>query len=98
MTQPLPWFAFHIAKYLGETMGLDTEGHGAYLLLILHYYATGTAPKDSDRILASITKLSPERWAADSARCRPAFRDDLAHHSDLKSPTHSEMMSPTLPG
>jgi len=35
---------------------------------------------------------------ADSARCRPAFRDDLAHHSDLKSPTHSEMMSPTIPG
>lgn len=36
--------------------------------------------------------------AADSDRCRPGFRDDLAHHSDLKSPTRSEMMSPTIPG
>jgi hypothetical protein len=35
---------------------------------------------------------------ADSARYRPAFRDDLAHHSDLKSPIRSEMMSPTIPG
>ncbi len=39
-----------------------------------------------------------ELTLADSARCRPAFRDDLAHHSDLKSPTHSEMMSPSNPG
>lgn len=37
-------------------------------------------------------------WLADSDRCRPGFRDDLAHHSDLKSPTRSEMMSPTIPG
>ncbi|MCA1502167.1 MULTISPECIES: hypothetical protein [unclassified Bradyrhizobium] len=41
---------------------------------------------------------APAFILADSARCRPAFRDDLAHHSDLKSPTHSEMMSPTVPG
>jgi hypothetical protein len=33
-------------------------------------------------------------YVADSDRCRPGFRDDLAHHSDLKSPTHSGMMSP----
>jgi hypothetical protein len=35
---------------------------------------------------------------ADSARCRPPFRDDLAHQSDLKSPTHSETISPAIPG
>ncbi|WP_456771804.1 hypothetical protein [Bradyrhizobium sp. USDA 4369] len=39
-----------------------------------------------------------EDQIADSDRCRPGFRDDLAHHSDLKSPTRSEMMSPTIPG
>ncbi|MCD9898257.1 hypothetical protein QIH85_43090 [Bradyrhizobium japonicum] len=26
-------------------------------------------------------------WCADSARCRPPFRNDLAHRSDLISPT-----------
>ncbi len=35
---------------------------------------------------------------ADAARCRPPFRDDLAHHSDLKSPTRSETTSPAIPG
>jgi hypothetical protein len=28
-----------------------------------------------------------QRLGADSARCRPPFRNDLAHHSDLMSPT-----------
>ena len=35
---------------------------------------------------------------ADSARCRPPFRSDLAHRSDLISPAISEMISPTIPG
>ncbi|WP_234685094.1 hypothetical protein [Bradyrhizobium monzae] len=42
--------------------------------------------------------LWPDAVRADSDRCRPGFRDDLAHHSDLKSPTRSEMMSPAIPG
>ena len=45
-------------------------------------------------IAFSVYRVMP----ADSDRCRPGFRDDLAHHSDLKSPTRSEMMSPTIPG
>ncbi|OSJ19093.1 hypothetical protein BST63_02295 [Bradyrhizobium canariense] len=28
----------------------------------------------------------------------PWFRDDLAHHSGLKSPTRSETISPGIPG
>ena len=52
--------------------------------------SAGTHPADNAFVTPTI--------GADSARCRPAFRDDLAHHSDLKSPTHSEMMSPTIPG
>jgi hypothetical protein len=37
----LPWFPFEIDAYLGNTMTLDTEGHGANLLMMLHYYRTG---------------------------------------------------------
>jgi len=56
-------------------------------------------PYDVDFPIVPCTIRAPfSSWHADSARCRPAFRDDLAHHSDLKSPTHSEMMSPTIPG
>lgn len=66
----LPWFAFHIDDYLGNTMNLDTEGHGAYLLLILHYYRTGKPIRDNDRTLAAIAKLPIDRWQE--------RRDDLA--------------------
>jgi len=48
--------------------------------------------------LSRASQIRSQQQRADSARCRPAFRDDLAHLSDLKSPTHSEMMSPTVPG
>jgi hypothetical protein len=45
---------------------------------------------------------APSVWlrcqSADSARSRPPFRDDLAHRSDLKSPTCSETISPAIPG
>lgn len=50
-----------IDEYLANTMHLTTEGHGAYLLLIMYYWQTGKAiPKDR---LMSITRLPPDRWA-----------------------------------
>jgi uncharacterized protein YdaU (DUF1376 family) len=58
----LPWFPFEIDAYLGNTMTLDTEGHGANLLMMLHYYRTGKPIPDRDRVLAAIAKLPLERW------------------------------------
>jgi uncharacterized protein YdaU (DUF1376 family) len=58
----LPWFPFHIDKYLGDTMTLDTQGHGAYLLLMLHYYRHGQPPRDDDRTLAAIARLPMAQW------------------------------------
>lgn len=58
----LPWFPFNISKYVTDTMTLDTEGHGAYLLLMLHYYATEQPIPDNDRKLAGICKLPVDRW------------------------------------
>ncbi|MEH2485757.1 DUF5131 family protein [Bradyrhizobium sp. AZCC 2230] len=41
----------------------------------------GVRPKSGGRMLRG------REWSADSARCRPPFRNDLAHRSDLMSPT-----------
>ena len=60
----LPWFAFHVAAYVKDTMRLTTEGHGAYLLLMLDYYATEQAPPDDDDVLAAICKMPVELWQA----------------------------------
>lgn len=58
----LPWFPFHVNAYVSDTMALTTEGHGAYLLLMLHYYATEKAIPDRDQTLAAICKMPLDRW------------------------------------
>ena len=49
--------------YLGDTGHLTTTQHGAYLLLMMHYWRKGELP-DDDRQLAKITKLSLKSWCA----------------------------------
>lgn len=36
-----PWFPLYVADYLAKTSHLSQAQHGAYFLLMLHYYATG---------------------------------------------------------
>lgn len=56
-----PWMPFYVAEYLGDTGHLNTTQHGAYLLLILHYWRKGGLP-DDDRQLANIAKLPLRLW------------------------------------
>lgn len=65
----LPWFAFDADAYTGDTAHLTCEEHGAYLLLMLAYYRSEKPLPATDRALASICKLTPERWL----ECRPAL-------------------------
>lgn len=57
----LPYMQLYVADYLADTAHLTTEEHGAYLLLLFSYWQTGK-PLRSDR-LASVARLSNERWA-----------------------------------
>ncbi|QLL11725.1 YdaU family protein [Pseudomonas chlororaphis] len=56
----LPYMQLYVADYLADTMHLNTEEHGAYLLLIFNYWQTGK-PIPVSR-LARIARLSDERW------------------------------------
>lgn len=56
-----PWFPFYVGDYVRDTARLTTEGHGAYLLLMLDYWANG-APPDDDETLSSIARLPLEQW------------------------------------
>jgi uncharacterized protein YdaU (DUF1376 family) len=46
----------YVGDYLGDTGHLTTAQHGAYLLLMMHYWRKGELP-DDDRQLCKIAKL-----------------------------------------
>jgi uncharacterized protein YdaU (DUF1376 family) len=56
-----PWMPLYIGDYRRDTAHLSTLEHGAYFLLIMHYWETGPLP-DDDRRLARISGLSLKQW------------------------------------
>lgn len=54
---PLYW-----GDYLRDTGDLETIEHGAYMLLIGHYWCTGKPLPNDDRRLARICKMGTKRW------------------------------------
>jgi uncharacterized protein YdaU (DUF1376 family) len=53
---------FYPGDYLRDTNRLTTEGHGAYVLLILDFWSNAQPPPDDDEVLAAITKMPVDRW------------------------------------
>ena len=56
-----PWMPWYVADYLADTQHLSTIEHGAYDLLIMHYWRHGGLPADENQLRA-ITKLTPAQW------------------------------------
>jgi uncharacterized protein YdaU (DUF1376 family) len=66
----LPRMPLHIGDYLKETAHLSAAEHGAYVLLIMHYWAKGSLP-DDDVQLARITRMGPAQWR----KARPVIQE-----------------------
>ncbi|ASP85023.1 DUF1376 domain-containing protein [Sinorhizobium meliloti] len=55
------WMPLHIADYLSDTGHLTAAEHGAYLLMIMHYWQNGGLP-DNERLIARIARLTADQW------------------------------------
>lgn len=72
------WMPLYWADYFADTTHLSTKQHGAYLLLIGHYWMRGELPND-DTQLALITKMSLHSWLKIKPAIQTFFFDGWRH-------------------
>jgi uncharacterized protein YdaU (DUF1376 family) len=70
--------SFYPADYLADTSHLRTVEHGAYFLLILHYWRTGGLPDDDDA-LARIVRATKVEWRRIRPVIQSFFHDGWKH-------------------
>lgn len=67
------WMPFYVADYLANTMHLNTEQHGAYVLLLLASWKSDSKLPNSQDQLQAITRLTPAKWKANESILRAFF-------------------------
>jgi uncharacterized protein YdaU (DUF1376 family) len=77
--EQLPYMPFFVGDYLKETRRLTTEEHGAYVLLILEYWAKGGNLPDDDAQLARIAGLKLPTWRKMRPVIQAFFHDGWRH-------------------
>lgn len=73
-----PWMAFYVSDYLCDTLHLSAAQHGAYLLLISHYWVHGGLPND-EAMLQRIARLTPDEWANSRDTLAAFFKPGWVH-------------------
>jgi uncharacterized protein YdaU (DUF1376 family) len=73
-----PWMPLYVADYRNDTVHLSAAQHGAYLLLIMHYWTTGGLPHD-EAALARIAAMSRQQWAKNRSTVMSFFSITLSH-------------------
>lgn len=72
------WMPLYIADYRLDTARLSAAEHGAYLLLIMEYWAAGSLP-DDDRQLARIACMTDREWKKARPIVATFFQDGWKH-------------------
>ncbi|MGX5801429.1 YdaU family protein [Bradyrhizobium sp. Arg314] len=72
------WMPLYVGDYRSNTAHLNAAQHGAYLLLIMHYWLRGGLP-DDDGQLARIACMTPAEWRKNRATIRAFFGDGWRH-------------------
>lgn len=78
MSNSPAWLPFNVADYLKDTSHLTVAEHGAYLMLILHYWTNRGLPAD-EGMVRRIAHMSVEQWAESRDALAALFRDGWTH-------------------
>ena len=68
----------YVADYLADTTSLSTTEHGAYMLLIMHYWQHRGLPGASLK-MARICRMTQEEWLEISDDMAALFEPDWTH-------------------
>lgn len=60
--RPDSFMPLYIGDYLADTAHLTTEEHGAYMLLLMHYWRAGGPITSDDAQLARVTRCTVKEW------------------------------------
>lgn len=72
------WMPLHITDYLADTGHLTAAEHGAYMLLIMHYWQNGSLP-DNERLIARIARMDATQWDESREIIALLFGPDWTH-------------------
>ena len=72
------WMPLYVGDYLRDTRDLNTLQHGAYLLLIMHYWQHDALPTDDAR-LAAIAGVSVAQWRRIREPVQAKFSEGWRH-------------------
>lgn len=70
----LPYMKLYWADYLADTSHLSATEHGGYLLLIGHYWRTGSLP-DTPEKLARVARMTSRQWRQYGPTLMAFFKD-----------------------
>lgn len=70
------WMPLYIGDYLGDTMDLNTEQHGAYLLILMAYWRNRGPLADDDEQFCRVTGLMRDAWRSHRQRIAKFFQID----------------------
>jgi uncharacterized protein YdaU (DUF1376 family) len=72
------WMPLYIADYLADTAHLTTVEHGAYLLIIMHYWTKGRPPENDD-IARRVSRMTNHQWSKSSSVLKSFFLKGWRH-------------------
>jgi uncharacterized protein YdaU (DUF1376 family) len=79
------WMPIYIGDYLKDTMHLSAEEHGAYILLIMHYWVNGPI-KNDEQYMLTVARIKPSRVSRKTLSTVSKFfelKNGYYHHSRI---------------